>query len=264
MQTLSAATSTAAPGHLPAFMAGPNGADLYAWTATVSGPSGSPYSRGLFFFDIRFPGNYPFSPPVVVLRSRIYHPNLVAGTTVAIRTLSEDGWSAATTVYDVLRGIRELLAEPDPHDAVVGSVAEQYVTVRVGVVGSGVSDRGRTEVCAVAGSAPEGGVAPVRRRGRKDGRGGEASLSAPAIIAASPSPRDLTASSWSPPGFHYSLGCWNRLVLTCVSLVTGDLARWVTSACVPPFPFAYARARLQQDRKAFDETARDWTRRFAS
>ncbi|OSX71520.1 hypothetical protein BU14_0524s0003 [Porphyra umbilicalis] len=130
LQTLSAATSTAAPGHLPAFMAGPNGADLYAWTATVSGPSGSPYSRGLFFFDIRFPGNYPFSPPVVVLRSRIYHPNLVAGTTVAIRTLSEDGWSAATTVYDVLRGIRELLAEPDPHDAVVGSVAEQYVTDR--------------------------------------------------------------------------------------------------------------------------------------
>jgi len=264
LQTLSAAASTAAPGHLPAFMAGPNGADLYAWTATVSGPSGSPYSRGLFFFDIRFPGNYPFSPPVVVLRSRIYHPNLVAGTTVAIRTLSEDGWSAATTVYDVLRGIRELLADPDPHDAVVGSVAEQYVTVRVGVVGSGVSDRGRTEVCTVAGSVLEGGVAAGRRRGCKDGRGGEASCAAATIIAASPSPRDFTASFLSPPCSHYSLGCWNRLVWTCVSLVTGHLTRRAIRRPVPSFPFADARARLQQDRKAFDETARDWTRRFAS
>lgn len=113
-------------------MAGPNGADLYAWTATVSGPAGSPYARGLFFLDFRFPGNYPFSPPSVVLRTRVYHPNLAAGRPVASRALSADGWSAATTVGDVLGGIRELLAEPAPHEAVVGSIAQQYLTVRRG------------------------------------------------------------------------------------------------------------------------------------
>lgn len=126
LQELSAAAAASPPGVLPPFMAGPNGADLYAWTATVAGPAGSPYARGLFFLDLRFPGNYPFSPPAVVLRTRVYHPNLAAGRAVASRALSADGWSAATTVADVLRGIRELLAEPAPHEPVVGSVAQQH------------------------------------------------------------------------------------------------------------------------------------------
>lgn len=130
LQELSAAAAASPPGVLPPFMAGPNGADLYAWTATVSGPAGTPYARGLFFLDLRFPGNYPFSPPSVVLRTRVYHPNLAAGRPVASRALSTDGWSAATTVADVLGGIRELLAEPAPHEAVVGSIALQYLTDR--------------------------------------------------------------------------------------------------------------------------------------
>lgn len=156
LQELSAAAAASPPGVLPPFMAGPNGADLYAWTATVSGPAGTPYARGLFFLDLRFPGNYPFSPPSVVLRTRVYHPNLAAGRPVASRALSADGWSAATTVADVLGGIRELLAEPAPHEAVVGSIAQQYLTV------------GRGWGAVWVGAARDGGAGGARAK-----RGGD-------------------------------------------------------------------------------------------
>lgn len=35
--------------------------------AVVTGPVGTPYSRGCFVFDIYFPASYPSDPPLVKL-----------------------------------------------------------------------------------------------------------------------------------------------------------------------------------------------------
>jgi ubiquitin-conjugating enzyme E2 D/E len=93
--------------------AGPKGDDLYQWAATLLGPSSSPYEGGIFFLDVVFPSNYPFRPPKVVFRTRIYHCNIDAQGAICLDIL-KDNWSPALTISKVLLSICSLLSDPNP------------------------------------------------------------------------------------------------------------------------------------------------------
>ena len=49
------------------FHASPCDDNLFEWHFTISGPSDSCYSLGLYHGRILFPSNYPFKPPDIVL-----------------------------------------------------------------------------------------------------------------------------------------------------------------------------------------------------
>ncbi|XP_013421198.1 ubiquitin-conjugating enzyme E2 E1-like [Lingula anatina] len=113
----------------PNCSAGPKGDNLYEWGATILGPDGSVYEGGVFFLDLHFSPDYPFKPPKVTFRTRIYHCNINSQGAICLDIL-KDNWSPALTVSKVLLSVCSLLTDCNPADPLVGSIAQQYLTNR--------------------------------------------------------------------------------------------------------------------------------------
>ncbi|XP_068688122.1 ubiquitin-conjugating enzyme E2 E1-like [Montipora capricornis] len=113
----------------PNCSAGPKGDNLYEWNSTILGPPGSVYDGGVFYLDISFPTDYPFKPPKVSFRTRIYHCNINSQGVICLDIL-KDSWSPALTISKVLLSVCSLLTDCNPADPLVGSIATQYVNDR--------------------------------------------------------------------------------------------------------------------------------------
>ncbi|XP_076374155.1 ubiquitin-conjugating enzyme E2-24 kDa-like isoform X2 [Tachypleus tridentatus] len=97
----------------PNCSAGPKGDNLYEWVSTILGPPGSVYEGGVFFLDIHFSPEYPFKPPKVTFRTRIYHCNINSQGIICLDIL-KDNWSPALTISKVLLSICSLLTDCNP------------------------------------------------------------------------------------------------------------------------------------------------------
>ena len=105
--------------------AGPTDDDIFHWTATLMGPSESPYEGGVFFLDITFPENYPYKPPKIYFTTRIYHPNINSNGGICLDIL-KTAWSPALTITKILLSICSLLCDPNPDDPLVPGIAKLY------------------------------------------------------------------------------------------------------------------------------------------
>ncbi len=93
--------------------AGPKGDNIYEWVSTILGPPGSVYEGGVFFLDLHFSPEYPFKPPKVTFRTRIYHCNINSQGVICLDIL-KDNWSPALTVSKVLLSVCSLLTDCNP------------------------------------------------------------------------------------------------------------------------------------------------------
>ena len=109
--------------------AGPVGDDLFHWQSTIMGPKDSPYENGIFFLNINFPTDYPFKPPKVQFTTKIYHCNVNSSGQICLDIL-KDQWSPALTISKVLLSICSLLTDANPHDPLVGNIAQQFLNDR--------------------------------------------------------------------------------------------------------------------------------------
>ena len=110
--------------------AGPvNSEDIFKWEGNIVGPENSPYYGGVFFLEILFPIEYPFKPPKVRFKTKIYHCNINSNGEICLDIL-KDNWSPALTVSKILLSICSLLTDANPDDPLVPTIADQYINNR--------------------------------------------------------------------------------------------------------------------------------------
>merc|ERR1712142_144823 len=99
--------------------------NLYDWQVAIFGPPGTLYEGGYFKAIIRFPGDYPFSPPTFKFVSRMWHPNVFSNGEVCISILHppvadvtsgelpQERWNPTQNVRTILMSVISLLNEPN-------------------------------------------------------------------------------------------------------------------------------------------------------
>jgi len=105
--------------------AGPLNEDIKIWQAMIFGPDDTPYQGGVFDVRIEFTEEYPFKPPKVYFVTPVYHCNINKRGGICLDILNTS-WSPALTIGKVLISICSLLAEPNPEDPLVPSIANLY------------------------------------------------------------------------------------------------------------------------------------------
>ncbi|AWP00744.1 putative ubiquitin-conjugating enzyme E2 L3-like [Scophthalmus maximus] len=77
--------------------------NIFTWQGLIV-PDRTPYDKGAFRIEIIFPAEYPFKPPKIAFKTKIYHPNIDEKGQVCLPIISVDNWKPATKACQGKRG----------------------------------------------------------------------------------------------------------------------------------------------------------------
>ena len=103
--------------------------NLFEWEASIRGPPGTPYEGGTFILDLIFPANFPYRPPKVIFKTKIYNCNINSDGRISLNILRNE-WNPVMTIEKVLLSIQSFFTDCDPDDCLVPEIAAQYVNNR--------------------------------------------------------------------------------------------------------------------------------------
>lgn len=107
-----------------------------------------PYNKGAFRIEITFPAEYPFKPPKICFKTKIYHPNIDEKGQVCLPIISAENWKPATktdqgnlNIYIrklfkviifllVIQALVALVNDPEPEHPLRADLAEEYLKDR--------------------------------------------------------------------------------------------------------------------------------------
>lgn len=107
-----------------------------------------PYNKGAFRIEITFPAEYPFKPPKICFKTKIYHPNIDEKGQVCLPIISAENWKPATKTdqgnlnntncflsltlffFLVIQALVALVNDPEPEHPLRADLAEEYLKDR--------------------------------------------------------------------------------------------------------------------------------------
>ncbi|XP_075239388.1 ubiquitin-conjugating enzyme E2 L3-like [Convolutriloba macropyga] len=87
-------------------------------------PYASKNGKKGFRLEMNFPPEYPFKPPKVLFKTKLYHPNISEDGQVCLSIITAENWKPATKATQILLALNSLFEEPETSGAVRPDVAE--------------------------------------------------------------------------------------------------------------------------------------------
>ncbi|XP_019938032.1 ubiquitin-conjugating enzyme E2 L3-like [Paralichthys olivaceus] len=99
--------------------------NILIWNGLIV-PDCPPYDKGAFRIEIIFPAEYPFKPPKITFKTKIYHPNIDEKGQVCLPVISVENWKPATKATHVIECLITLVLTPQPEHPLRADLAEEY------------------------------------------------------------------------------------------------------------------------------------------
>lgn len=99
--------------------------NMFEWEVAIFGPPGTLYEGGYFKALLRFPSDYPYSPPTMRFLTKVWHPNVYENGDLCISILHPpvddphsgelpcERWNPTQNVRTILLSVISLLNEPN-------------------------------------------------------------------------------------------------------------------------------------------------------
>lgn len=112
--------------------------NLFEWAVTILGPPDTLYEGGFFNAVLKFPKDYPQSPPDCRFTSEMWHPNVFPDGRVCISILHPPGddqygyeqanerWSPVHSVESIVLSIISMLSSPNDESPANIDAAKQW------------------------------------------------------------------------------------------------------------------------------------------
>lgn len=73
-------------------------------------PDGPPYDA--FRTEINFPAKYPFKPPNITFKTKIYHPDIDEKGQICLQVITAENWNLATKTGQAIQPLAALVNSP--------------------------------------------------------------------------------------------------------------------------------------------------------
>lgn len=103
--------------------------NVLSWQGLIV-PDNPPFNKGAFRIEITFPAEYPFKPPRINFKTKIYHPNIDEKGQVCLPIISAENWKPATKTDQVIQALVALVNDPEPEHPLRAELAEEYLKDR--------------------------------------------------------------------------------------------------------------------------------------
>jgi len=105
-------------------LAVPNESNLLEWHYVIQGPAGSPYAGGFYWGVLKFPSEYPFKPPAILMFSKSGRFATNTRLCLSMSDFHPETWNPMWSVSSILSGLLSFMLDTQPTYGSIESTEE--------------------------------------------------------------------------------------------------------------------------------------------